>query len=109
MFAAVVLVLLLVFILQNTASVKVSYFGASGHLPLGVALMLSAVAGLLLAALVASLRIVQIRRRLGDGPGRLGDRLRHRAGVSGGGQELAAPGTRPSAQEAPPGTATRDP
>jgi uncharacterized integral membrane protein len=34
----IVLVLLLVFILENTESVKISYFGASGHLALGIAL-----------------------------------------------------------------------
>jgi len=34
-----------VFILQNTQSVEVSYFGAHGHLPLAVAMLLSAVGG----------------------------------------------------------------
>jgi lipopolysaccharide assembly protein A len=61
---AVVLTLLLVFILQNTKSVKVSFFTANGTLPLGVALLLAAVGGLLLAGVVASLRIWQLRRRL---------------------------------------------
>ena len=59
----VVLVLLLVFILQNTRSVKISYFTATGSMPLGVALLIAAVAGLLLAAVVASLRILQLRYR----------------------------------------------
>ena len=62
--AAVVLVLLLVFILQNTESVKVSYFTANGMMPLGVALLLAAVGGVLLAALLGSLRIWQLRHRL---------------------------------------------
>ena len=62
--AAVVLVLLLVFILQNTTSVKVSYFTASGTMPLGVALLLAAVGGVLLAGIIASLRIWQLRHRL---------------------------------------------
>lgn len=66
--AALVLVLLLVFILQNTKPVKIAYFTANGHVPLGVALTLSSVGGVLLAGVVASLRIVQIRRRLGNGP-----------------------------------------
>jgi uncharacterized integral membrane protein len=62
--ATLVLVLLLVFILQNTESVKVSYFTADGTMPLGVALLLAAVGGVLLAGLVASLRIWQLRHRL---------------------------------------------
>jgi uncharacterized integral membrane protein len=64
--AALVLVLLLIFILQNTESVKVSYFSASGTMPLGVALLLAALAGILFAALVASLRIWQLRHRLSN-------------------------------------------
>jgi len=63
--AAVVLVLLLVFILQNTRSVKVSYLGASGQIPLGVVLLMATIGGVLLSGVVASLRIIQIRRRLG--------------------------------------------
>ena len=61
---AVVLVLLLVFILQNTRSVKISYFTANGRMPLGVALLLATIGGLLLAGAVASLRIWQLRHRL---------------------------------------------
>ena len=60
----VVLALLLVFILQNTKSVKVSYFVAHGTMPLGVALLLAAVGGVLLAAAVGSMRIWQLRHRL---------------------------------------------
>ena len=59
-----VLVLLLVFILQNTRSVKVSYFTLAGSMHLGIALLLATIAGLLLAGGVASLRIWQLRRRL---------------------------------------------
>jgi uncharacterized integral membrane protein len=62
--AALVLVLLLIFILQNTESVKVSFFSAAGTMPLGVALLLAAIGGILLAAVVASLRIWQLRHRL---------------------------------------------
>jgi uncharacterized integral membrane protein len=61
---ALVLVLLLVFILQNTRSVRVSYFTATGSMPLGIALLLAAIAGLLLAGGVAALRIWQLRHRL---------------------------------------------
>jgi uncharacterized integral membrane protein len=58
---AVVLLLLLIFILQNSRTVEVSYFGAHGHLPLGVALLLAAVAGVLLIVLPGGARILQLR------------------------------------------------
>ncbi|ATL70165.1 LapA family protein [Nocardia terpenica] len=61
---AVVLVLLLIFILQNTQSVKISYIGMSGHLSLAVAMLLAAIAGVLLTATAGSMRIWQIRRRV---------------------------------------------
>jgi putative membrane protein len=64
MVGALVLVLLLVFILQNTRSVKVSYFTLAGSMPLGIALLLATIAGLLLAGGIASLRIWQLRHRL---------------------------------------------
>jgi uncharacterized integral membrane protein len=65
--AALVLVLLLIFILQNTRSVKVTYFTARGTIPVGVALLFAAMGGLLLAGLVASLRIWQLHHRLAQG------------------------------------------
>lgn len=61
---AVVLVLLLIFILQNTQAVQISYLGATGHVSLAVAMLLAAVAGVLLTAIAGSLRIWQLRRRL---------------------------------------------
>ncbi len=60
-FFAVVLLLLLIFILQNGAEVSVSYLGAHGRLPLGVALLLSAVCGVILVVLAAAARISQLR------------------------------------------------
>ena len=54
MAGAVVLVLILIFILQNTRSVKVSYFTFTGSMPLGTALLLATIAGLLLAGGIAS-------------------------------------------------------
>jgi uncharacterized integral membrane protein len=59
-----VLALLLVFILQNTSSVHLSYFSAHWTSPLGVALLFAAVGGALLAVIVASLRLWQLRHRL---------------------------------------------
>jgi uncharacterized integral membrane protein len=60
----VVLVLLIVFIAQNTRSVTVSFLGWSGQTSLAVALLIAAVAGLFLAAVAGSLRIVQLRARV---------------------------------------------
>ncbi len=60
----VVLVFLLAFIIENSQSVKVSIFTVSVTMPLGVALLLAAVGGVLLAGIVASLRIWQLRHRL---------------------------------------------
>lgn len=60
-FFAVILLLLLIFILQNGMEVKVSYMGAHGRLPLGVAMLLSAVCGALLAILAGAARISRNR------------------------------------------------
>lgn len=58
---AVVLLLLLIFILENGQGVAISYFGAHGHLPLGVALLLAAVLGVLLVVIPGTGRIIQLR------------------------------------------------
>lgn len=58
---AVVLLLLLVFILENSQSVDISYFGAHGHVPLGVALLLAAVLGILLAVIAWFGRGLRVR------------------------------------------------
>ena len=60
-FFAVILLLLLIFILQNGTDVSVSYLGMHGHLPLGVALLLAAVCGVLLVVLAGTARIAQLR------------------------------------------------
>jgi len=64
---AVLFVLLLVFILQNTKSVRISYFTASGDVPVGVVVLLAAIAGVLLAGAAGSLRMYQLRRRRSRG------------------------------------------
>jgi uncharacterized integral membrane protein len=61
--AALVLLFLLIFILQNSQSVKVSFLGFDGQLPLGVALLLAAACGVLLVAIPGTGRILQLRRR----------------------------------------------
>ena len=72
---AIVLILPLVFILENTQSVKIAYFGASAHLSLGVALLIAAIAGALLVGTVATARILQVRRHARHA----GRRARYRA------------------------------
>lgn len=62
-----VLVLLIVFIAQNTDPVNVRFLGWEGETPLAVALLIATVAGLFLAALAGSLRILQLRRRVRRG------------------------------------------
>jgi uncharacterized integral membrane protein len=58
---AAVLLLLLVFILQNTRPAEISFFGARARPPVGVALLLAAVFGVLLVALPGTARILQLR------------------------------------------------
>jgi uncharacterized integral membrane protein len=60
--SAVVLVLLLVFILGNLKQADVSIFGAHAEVPLGVALLLSALAGAIIVIIPGTGRIVQLRR-----------------------------------------------
>ncbi|HUR50845.1 MAG TPA: lipopolysaccharide assembly protein LapA domain-containing protein [Mycobacteriales bacterium] len=58
---ALLLLLLAIFLLQNGQRVEVSYLGANGHLPLAVAMLLSAVAGALLVATAGAGRVLQLR------------------------------------------------
>jgi uncharacterized integral membrane protein len=58
---AVVLLLLLIFILENNQDVDIAYFGVHGHLPLGVALLLASVFGILLVVIPGAGRILQLR------------------------------------------------
>ena len=58
----VILILLLVFIMQNTDSTTIHFFGWSGSLPVGVAILLAAVCGGVLTFAVGTARIVQLRR-----------------------------------------------
>lgn len=63
----VILVLLIVFIAQNTATVSVSFLGWEGETPLAVALLAATVAGLFLATIAGTMRILQLRRRVRRG------------------------------------------
>ena len=60
---ALVTVLLLIFIAQNTTSTDVRYLGWEFSLPLGVLILLAAIAGALIMALFAGFRILQLRMR----------------------------------------------
>jgi uncharacterized integral membrane protein len=62
----VVLILLIVFIAQNTARTNVSFFGMSGGLPLAAALLAAALAGAILAAATGTTLAAQRRRRARD-------------------------------------------
>ncbi|WP_341856969.1 lipopolysaccharide assembly protein LapA domain-containing protein [Brachybacterium sp. GPGPB12] len=61
--------------IQNNVSARFQYFGAEFDLPLGVAILLAAIAGALVMALVGSVRMIQMgwtirkaRKRAGEGP-----------------------------------------
>lgn len=60
----VLLVLLVVFIAQNTQDVHVSFLGWDGQAPLAVTLLIAAVSGIALTAIAGGLRIIQLRRRV---------------------------------------------
>ncbi len=57
-----VLIVLLVFIAQNTASTPFTFLHWHWNLPLGVAILLAAIAGGLLTGLVSAARMFQLRR-----------------------------------------------
>lgn len=60
--AAILLILLLIFITQNTDTVTVHFFGLAGGLPVAVALLFAAVCGVLLVAIPGTVRILQLRK-----------------------------------------------
>lgn len=57
-----ILIVLLIFIAQNTASTGFTFLSWKWSLPLGVAILLAAVAGGLVTALVSAARMFQLRR-----------------------------------------------
>jgi uncharacterized integral membrane protein len=58
----VILILLLVFIMQNTDSTTIHLFVWEWNLPVGVAILLAAVCGGLLTVAAGTARIIQLRR-----------------------------------------------
>ncbi len=57
-----ILILLLIFIAQNTATTAFQFLGWHWTLPLGVAILLAAVVGGLITVAVGTARILQLRR-----------------------------------------------
>jgi len=69
-----VLILVLIFIIQNAHAVTVSFLGAHLQLSLAVALLLAAIAGALIMAAAGTARITQLRQSIRR------DRRKSRAG-----------------------------
>jgi lipopolysaccharide assembly protein A len=61
---AACLVVVMIFIIQNTHAVNISFLGAHLRLSLAVALLLAAIAGALIMAAAGTARITQLRRIL---------------------------------------------
>lgn len=59
-----ILILLLVFILQNNVPADFNYLGWQFSIPLGVAMLLAAVAGALIMGLVGSVRLFKLGHRV---------------------------------------------
>jgi uncharacterized integral membrane protein len=60
--AAIVLVAFIVFTLQNTRGVRVSFLWLQGTLPLAVGLLIATVAGIVVTLVLGTARITQLRR-----------------------------------------------
>lgn len=63
--AAILLILVIVFVAQNSDSTPLQFFGWDGDVSLAVALLAAFVAGMLLIAIPGSLRLMQLRRQMG--------------------------------------------
>ncbi|RAV34483.1 DUF1049 domain-containing protein [Corynebacterium heidelbergense] len=58
---ALLLILLLVFILQNQTATQLQFFGWQAEFPVGVGMLIAAIVGALIMALVGGVRIIQLR------------------------------------------------
>lgn len=58
------LILLIIFMLQNQQSVEMNFFTWSGQFPAGIAFLIFAIGGALIMALVGGLRMFELRRQL---------------------------------------------
>jgi uncharacterized integral membrane protein len=62
--AAVVLVALIIFMLQNTQPVLVTFLSMQGTVPLAVALLIAGIGVGIVALVIGTIRISQLRRRI---------------------------------------------
>jgi putative membrane protein len=60
--ASVALILLVIFLVQNAHTVKVSFLGTHAHVSLAVAMLIAAIAGALVVGAAGAARIGQLRR-----------------------------------------------
>ena len=88
------LILLIIFILQNQEQVLVKFLGLEGSVPLGMALFIASVTGGVLVAAAGGARILQLRAR----------RTASRTAATPLKQRRATPAARAAVQH-PPGTA----
>jgi uncharacterized integral membrane protein len=58
----VVVILLIIFIGQNTAGVRIRFLWMDGTIPTALALLIAGVGGAIIAMAVAAARIIQLRR-----------------------------------------------
>ena len=58
----VALILLIIFVAQNTSSVEINFGWMHGRIPLALGLLIAGVCGALIAMAVAGIRILQLRR-----------------------------------------------
>ncbi len=63
-FGAIILVMLLIFILQNNVPADFAYLGWTFTLPLGIAMLFAAIAGTLVMALFGSVRLIKVSHRV---------------------------------------------
>ncbi len=63
--AALLLIALVIFMLQNTQRVLVSFLGMQGSVPLALALLIAGIGVGVVALVIGTIRISQLRRRIG--------------------------------------------
>lgn len=70
--AVFLLVLLVIFIAENTQRSTVNFLGLHGHAPTAVALLIAAIAGAGIVVVVGVARILQLRRKAKQVPAKAG-------------------------------------
>jgi putative membrane protein len=60
----VALIVVLIFIIQNTSAVRINFLGAHLNVSLAVAMLLAAVAGALIMAAAGTARVTQLRKNM---------------------------------------------